>query len=70
MLVLVRLHKAKITEDTRKDIAENVETKFDTSKYELNKTLPKGKNREVIGVMNNKFCEKVMKEFVGLKAVT
>ena len=29
-----------------KDIAEDVETKFDTPKYELDRPLPKGKNKK------------------------
>ena len=28
-----------------KDIAENAETRFDTSNYELDTPLPKGKNK-------------------------
>ena len=32
------------TDDNCKDIAKNVETRFDTSNYELNRLLPKGKN--------------------------
>ena len=32
------------TDDNCKDIAENVETRFDTSNYELDRLLPKGKN--------------------------
>ena len=31
------------TDDIYEDIAENVETKFDTSSYELDRPLPKGK---------------------------
>ena len=31
------------TDDIYEDIAENVETKFDTSNYELDRPLPKGK---------------------------
>ena len=31
------------TGDIYKDIAEDVETKFDTSNYELDRPLPKGK---------------------------
>ena len=30
------------------DIAEDVETRFDTSNYELGRPLPKGKNKKVI----------------------
>ena len=29
-----------------KDIAEHVKTRFDTSNYELDRPLPKGKNRK------------------------
>ena len=38
-------------DDYYKDTAKYVETRFDTSNYELNRPLPKGKNKEVIGVM-------------------
>ena len=31
------------TEDTYKDIAEDVETRFDTSNFEIDRPLPKGK---------------------------
>ena len=34
------------TNDTYKDIAKNVETKFDTSNFELNGPLHKGKNKK------------------------
>ena len=40
------IHK---TVDVYKDIIEDVETRFDTSNYELNRPLPKGKNKIVIG---------------------
>ena len=33
-----------IIDDIYKEIAEDVETRFDTSNYELNRTLPKGSN--------------------------
>ena len=44
------------TDDIFKDIAEDVETRFDTSNYELecdsiDRLLPKGKNKEEIGLM-------------------
>ena len=39
------------TEDFYKDIADNVEKTFDTSNYECDKPLPKGKNKKVIGLM-------------------
>ena len=34
-----------ITKDIYKDIAEDVEIRFNTSSYELDKTLPKVKNQ-------------------------
>ena len=34
------------TYDIYKDIAEDVETRFDASNYELNRPLPKGKNKK------------------------
>ena len=36
------------TDDIYKDIAENVETRFDTSNYELDRPLPKDKNNNWI----------------------
>ena len=41
------------TEDTYKEIAEDVETRFDTSNIELDRPLPKGKNKKVVGLMKN-----------------
>ena len=41
------------TDDIYKDIAKDVETKFDTSNYDLKKPLPKGKNKKVIDVLRD-----------------
>ena len=41
------------TDDIYEDIAEDVETRFDTSNYELNRPFPKGKNENVIGLMKD-----------------
>ena len=46
------------TNDIDKDIAEDVATRFDTSNYELERPLPKGKNQKVIGLMKNEIGEK------------
>ena len=43
------------TDDIYKEIPEDVETRFDTSNYELHRTLPKGKNEKVIGLMTDEF---------------
>ena len=39
------------TEDIYKDIAEDVETRFDTSNVEIDRPLPMGKNEKVIGLI-------------------
>ena len=43
---------------------------FDTSNYELSRSLPKGKNKKVIGLMKNKLGGKIMTKFLGLRAKT
>ena len=45
------------------DIAEDVETRFDTSNYELDRPLPKGKSK-VIGLIKVELCGKIMTKFV------
>ena len=47
----------------------SVETRFDTSNYELDIPLPKEK-KKVIGLMKDELGGKVMKAFVGLRAKT
>ena len=45
-----------------KDIAEYVETKFETSNFEIDRPLPKGKNKNVIGLMEDELrneCENI-----------
>ena len=51
-----------------KDIAEYVETRFDTPNYELEIPFPKGKNKKVIGLIKDKLDRKIMTKFVGLRA--
>ena len=41
------------TDNIYKDIAENVDTRFDTSNYEIDRPLPKRKNKKVIGLMKD-----------------
>ena len=57
-------------EDIYKGIAEDIETKFDTSNNELERPLLKGKNKKVIGLIKNELDGKVMKKFAGLRAKT
>ena len=50
-------------DDIYKGIAEDVETRFDTSNYELERLLPKGKDKNVVGVMKDGLGGKIMNEF-------
>ena len=61
------IHK---TDDIYKDIAEDVETRFDTSDYELNRPLLIGKNKKVIGLMKDELDEKIIIKFTGVRAKT
>ena len=55
------------TEDFYKDIAKDVETRFDTSGYEPDRPLLIGKNEKVIGLMKDELGGKIMKEFISLR---
>ena len=54
------------TDDIYKNITEDVETRFDTSNYELDRPLPKGENKKVIGLMKDELGGKIMIKFFGL----
>ena len=53
-----------------KDIANDVEKRFDASNYEVNRPLPTGKNKKVIGLMKDELVGKIIAEFVTLKPKT
>ena len=59
--------KAKLcymdTEDIYVDITKHVETRFDTSNYELERPLPKRKSKKVIGLMKNELGWKIMHQY-------
>ena len=55
------------TDDIYEDIAEDVETRFDTSYYELHRPLPKGRNKKVTRLMRYELVGKIMTKFVGLR---
>ena len=58
------------TVDIYKDVAEDDETMFDTSDYELDTPVPKVKNKKVIVLMKDELSGKIMTKFVGLRAKT
>ena len=55
------------TKDFYKDISSDVDKRFDTSNYEVNRPLPTGKNKKVIGLMKDELGGKIITEFVTLK---
>ena len=58
------------TNDFYKDIANDVDKRFDTSNYEVNRPLPTEKNKKVIGFMKDKLGGKIITEFVTLRPKT
>ena len=52
------------TGDFYNDIADDVEKRFDTSNYEVDASLPTGKNKKVIGLMKDELGGKIIKAFV------
>ena len=58
------------TEDFYKDIANDVEKRFDTSNYEVDGPSPTGKNKNVIGFMKDELGGKIITEFVTLRPKT
>ena len=58
------------TEDFYKDVANDVEKRFDTSNYEVDRPLPTGKNKKVIGLMKDELGGRIITEFVALRPKT
>ena len=58
------------TNDFYEDIANDVENRFDTSNYEVNRPLPMGKNEKVIGLMKDELGGKIITEFATLRPKT
>ena len=56
--------------DFFKDIANDVEKRFDTSNYEVNRLLPTGKNKKVIVLMKDELGGKIITEFVTFRPKT
>ena len=58
------------TEDFYKDVDNDVEKRFDTSNYEVDRPLSTGKNKKVIGPMKDELGGKVITEFDALRPKT
>ena len=58
------------TNDFFKDIANDVENRCDTSNYEVNRPLPMGQNKKVIGLMKDELGGKIITEFATLRPKT
>ena len=55
------------TKDFYKDIAQDVQERFDTSNYSVDRPLPKEKNKKVIGLMKDELGGDIITEFVALR---
>ena len=53
--------------DIYEDIADDVESRLDTSSYNDNRPLPVGKNKKVIGLMKHELGGDIMTEFITLR---
>ena len=58
------------TNDFYKDISSDVDNKFDTSNYEVNRPLPMGKNKKVISLMKDELGGEIITEFITLRPKT
>ena len=58
------------TEDFYEDIANDVEKRFDTSNYEVNRPLPTRKNKKVIGLRKDELGGEIATKFVALRPKT
>ena len=47
-----------------KQISKGVETRLDISNYELQRSLPKGKNKKIVGLMKDELRAKMMIGFI------
>ena len=51
-----------------KEIAEDIEARIDTSNYELDRPLPKGKNKKNIVLMKDELDGKIVIKFAAQRA--
>ena len=58
------------TNDFYEDMASDVENRFDTSNYEVNRPLPMGRNKKVTGLKKDELDGKIITEFISLRPKT
>ena len=58
------------TNDFYKDITQDVNERFEISNYSIDRPLPKGKNKKVIGLMKGELGGGIITEFVALRPKT
>ena len=58
------------TNDFYKDISDDVECKFDTSNYEVERPITYRKNKKVIGLMKDELGGEIITEFIALRPKT
>ena len=58
------------TEDFYKDIEDGDKNRYDISNYEVDRPLPNGTNKNVIGLMKDELGGKIVTEFVALRPKT
>ena len=56
------------TDDVNKTVAEYVETRFGTSNFKIDRSLPKGKKRKLRGLLKDELGGQITKDFVELRA--
>ena len=57
-------------DDVYEDVADDVEKRFDTSNYEIDRSLPIGKNKKKIGLMKDELGGNIMTKSVALRPKT
>ena len=62
-----QLHSRHKRENIYAEISKEVEARFETSNYEFDRPLYKGKNKKVIGLMKGELGEKITEEFAALR---
>ena len=58
------------TECIHSDIVKDVESRFHTSNFELDRPLPNGKYKKVFELMNDELSKKIITEFTALRPKT